>query len=39
MLGHLILGRYSADNEPKAPARRETGWMTRVIRSLFRKRD
>jgi hypothetical protein len=38
MLGHLVLGRYAADNEQKSPAAREIGWMTRVIRSLFRKR-
>jgi hypothetical protein len=38
MLGHLVLGRYGRDTEEKLPAARETGWMTRVIRSLLRKR-
>jgi hypothetical protein len=38
MLGHLVLGRYGNDTEQKSPATRETGWMTRVIRSFFRKR-
>ena len=38
MMGHLVLGRYNTDSEQKAPATRETGWMTKVFRSLFRKR-
>ena len=38
MLGHLVLGRYSSDKEFTSPASREDGWMTRVIRSFFRKR-
>jgi hypothetical protein len=38
MLGHLVLGRYSADGETRGPIVHEPGWMTRVIRSLFRKR-
>jgi hypothetical protein len=38
MLGHLVVGRYSSDTEPKFPANRESGWMTRIIRSFFRKR-
>jgi hypothetical protein len=38
MLGHLVVGRYSSDTESKSPAGRESGWMTRVIRSFFRKR-
>lgn len=38
MLGHLVLGRYSSDSESKSAASREDGWMTRVIRSFFRKR-
>jgi hypothetical protein len=37
MLGHLVLGRYSSDAESKSPNSRENGWMTRVIRSFFRK--
>ena len=37
MLGHLVVGRYSSDTESKSPSR-ENGWMTRVIRSFFRKR-
>lgn len=38
MLGHLVLGRYSSDTEPKFPQNRESGWVSRVIRSIFRKR-
>ena len=38
MLGHLVLGRYSADAEEKHRYPREQGWMTRIIRSLLRKR-
>jgi len=37
MLGHLVLGRYNSDAESKSPATRETGWMSRVFRSFFRK--
>jgi len=38
MMGHLVLGRYGMDNEQRTPVTRETGWMTKVFRSLFRKR-
>jgi len=38
MLGHLVLGRYNPDTESKSATGRDNGWMTRVIRSFFRKR-
>jgi len=38
MLGHLVLGRYNSDGESKTLAAREAGWMSRVFRSIFRKR-
>jgi len=36
MLGHLVVGRYSSENETRGP--REPGWMMRVFRSIFGKR-
>lgn len=37
MLGHLVLGRYSASEQVVAvPAR---SWMSRIIRTILRKRS
>ncbi len=36
MLGHLVVGRFAADEH--ATVSRQDGWMTRLFRSIFRKR-
>jgi hypothetical protein len=38
MLGHLVYGRYSAGGET-APVIRDNGWIRRMFRALFGRRD
>lgn len=38
MLGHLVVGRYNSQTETHASQSPDSGWMTRMIRVLFRKK-
>lgn len=39
MLGHLVLGRYGSGSETRVSETHQTGWMTRALRALWRRRS
>lgn len=39
MLGHLVVGRYGSQTEAHILPSRDSSWMTRMFRALFRKKS
>lgn len=38
MLGHLVVGRYGSQTEAHTSPSPDSGWMTRMLRALFRRK-